>query len=203
MSLLIESLKICIAQRKNNVMKNLSMLSKQATNEQIEANAVTVSKNVNNAKKAERTFMNSSVLRNNTLTDTARLDFVLCTALVLTDFCVTSQQCVALASTVELDSKRLQSAKQIEKHVRDKELFSCENSVFTINDEQLKEFYINAFYSQAHMQQLEKHASILFSLVVNHIADNAIIENAHEQSLTMNRNFDEAKTKKAKANAVK
>lgn len=171
-----------------NIMFKLDILSAEATAAQIELNSVKTS-NKSVSKKAEKTFMNHSIIRNNALTDTARLDFVLSTCFVLTDFHVTAQQCVAFAASVNLDSKRLQSAAQIVKHCKDDDICEINNSVLSISDERLKEFYVNAFYSQAHMLQLKTHASDLFSLIVNSISDAQHIEYAELQAYEMHSEF--------------
>lgn len=166
----------------------LNIFSAETTQAQIQANNVKTS-NKTTAKKAEKTFMNSSIIRNNALTDTARLDFVLATAFVLSDFNVTSQQVVSFAASVKLDSKRLQSASQIEKHCRDNQICVIENSLLSIEDERLQKFYVDAFYSRAHVEQLQKHATDLFAFVVDYIANNEHINNAHEQAIIMHTEY--------------
>jgi hypothetical protein len=186
-------------------MKNLQELfSIEATRAQQEKNAVKIS-NKSISVKAEKTFMNSSILRNNALTDTARLDFVLATAFVMSNFSVTTQQVVALAATVSLDSKRLQSASEIASHCKANKICESNNSLLTIDDERVKEFYIDSFNSRSHMQQLEKHASELFALVLDHVAANAHEMNTvsfdlvadHKAALRMNKAFDKKALKKS------
>lgn len=178
-------------------MKNLDFLNSAATQAQIIENAAAAtSSNKSVAKKAEKTFLNSTIVRSDKLTDTARIDFCLITALVMCDFTVTSQQIVALAAAVSLDSKRLQSAAQIAKHCKDNEICTVENSVLSIEDERMQDFYTRSFYSAAHMNQLQKHAADLFEICLNYAADTAHIENAHEQAIVMHSEY-KAQQKKA------
>ena len=183
------------------IMKNLSMLSNNATIEQQAINSVKVSSKLT-AKKAEKTCLNHSIVRNNALTDTARLDYLIITALVLTDFAVTTQQIVALAESVDLSSTRVSKHSEIAKHCKDDKICTVSSSMLTVEDERLQEFFTNAFYSQAHMMQLQKHAVELFAVVVAHVADNALESNAHEQALMMHSELIVAEKKAAKKAAA-
>lgn len=161
------------------------MLSAEATQAQVVTNNTVVS-NKQAAKKAEKTALNSSIIRNNAMTDTAKIDFLLITCFVITNFSVTAQQVSAFAESVNLTSPRIAKSSQITKHCKDNKLCTVDNALLTIDDDRLKDFYINAFYSQAHMQQLQKHAVDLFATVVDYVASTELVDNCHVQAITMN-----------------
>lgn len=151
--------------------------------------------NKGNKKRAGKltTPLGSRVLTKGSLTETARLDFILITGLVLSEgHRVTVQQLSALGESVGFDIKPA----RIAKHVKDNKIASVDGSIISLETPERINFYIRVFQGSFFRLLLRTFATELAELagivdgdfiLLSEDEQAVAIEKAHKEALKMNK----------------